>query len=306
MSLKFGKRKVKLAAFWWTFGTTGCINEDQLMFEAACYFWCKFTSCVDHSTCRSWSIRRAEQIKQNGKLQRGDGKWKDENVGTETLLSVCLFVCLSAYSFLFGDSIRFYKTFLSIFFFIHFSFFLYVASLFQPFSPLSFSLFEFIIDCCVAFGRFLFPFEFGCLIAAGRNRNWLDVRFFFGFVYLFSFLFFCCPSRFGNLATLKIGFGDYFFCWRIFARFNRWSQIVRFIRANFKWIGVQFFSQWPKIGFKWDFGLDFKVSSQKIGENLVILSTISKPFVYFWWTFSSFSVGFQLIGRKLVLNDIFC
>ena len=120
-----------------------------------------------------------------------------------------LFVCLSAYSFLFGDSIRFYKTFLSVFLFIFPFFFLYVASLFQPFSPLSFSLFEFIIDCCVAFGRFLFPFEFGCLIAAGRNRNWLDVRFFR--VCLFIYLFFCCPSRFGNLATLKIGFGDFFF-----------------------------------------------------------------------------------------------
>ena len=132
-------------------------------------------------------------------------------MGTETLLSVCLFVCLSAYSFLFGDSIRFYKTFLSVFFFLFiFPFFLYVASLFQPFSPLSFSLFEFIIDCCVAFGRFLFPFEFGCLIAAGRNRNWLDVRFFFGFVYLFSF-FFAVPVDLEIWQRLKLDLEIIFF-----------------------------------------------------------------------------------------------
>ena len=73
----------------------------------------------------------------------------------------------------------------------------------------------------------------------------------------------------------------------------------------------QFFSRfstdWSKIGFKRHFLLNFKVSSQKIGDDLVIL----KPFVYFhandwnfWWTFSSFSVDFQLIGRRVVSGNI--
>ena len=219
-------------------------------------------------------------------------------------LFVCLSVCLHIPSSLVIPSV-FTKHFFQFFFFIHFSFFficcLFISTIFSPLF-LFIRIYHRLLRCVRSF---LIPIRIWLFDCGGSQQKLVGCSFFFR-VCLFIFFFFCCPSRFGNLATLKIGFGDYFFCWRIFARFNRWSQIVRFIRANFKWIGVQFFSQWPKIGFKWDFGLDFKVSSQKIGENLVILSTILKPFVYFWWTFSSFSVGFQLIGRKLVLNDIFC
>ena len=218
-------------------------------------------------------------------------------------LFVCLSVCLHIPSSLVIPSV-FTKHFFQ-FFFIHFSFFFYMLPLyFNHFLP-SLSLYS-NLSSIVAL-RSVVSYSHSNLVVwlrrVATEIGWMFV--FFGFVYLFIF-FFAVPVDLEIWQRLKLDLEIFFFVGEFFARFNRWPQIVRFIRANFKWIGVQFFSQWPKIGFKWDFGLDFKVSSQKIGENLVILSTVSKPFVYFWWTFSSFSVGFQLIGRKLVLNDIFC